>query len=123
MKYFRTPSGKVVCGWVEESLSFQNDVYCEITTGLRPPIPKRGSSCQEKDVGNEVGLKASGPAIRTACADVRWLADPYRRIGVIGYGKDLKGGGLACSEAKTGLTCRNRSGHGFFLSPQHWHTF
>ena len=35
---------------------------------------------------------------------------------VLAYGTTWAGGGLRCTSAETGLTCRNRSGHGFFLS-------
>ena len=39
---------------------------------------------------------------------------------VLGYGKTWSGGGIRCTSAETGLTCRNKSGHGFFLSREHW---
>jgi hypothetical protein len=121
--YFKTPSGKIVCAWVEESLSTQDAVFCEATTGLKPPIPRSAPSCQHLTyVGNRVGLQATGAATLIPCADARPFADPAR-TSVLPHGKTIKGGGIACSEAATGLTCRNRSGHGFFLSPQRWHTF
>jgi hypothetical protein len=42
---------------------------------------------------------------------------------VLGYGKTWSGGGLRCTSAFKGLTCRNKSGHGFFLSRAHWRSF
>ncbi len=122
--FFKTPYGKIVCIWVEEGLSFQDDVVCEVTTGLRPPIPKSGPGCRhERYVGNEVAVRATGPAILIACVAGRGpFANPIQ-MSVLPYGKSRRGGGLVCSEATTGLTCRNSSGHGFFLSPRRWRTF
>jgi hypothetical protein len=43
---------------------------------------------------------------------------------VLGYGKTWKqSDGLHCTSAFKGLTCRNKSGHGFFLSRAHWRKF
>jgi len=39
---------------------------------------------------------------------------------VLDYGTTWSGGGVRCTSAATGLTCRNRSGHGFFLSRERW---
>jgi hypothetical protein len=123
VSYFKTPSGKIVCAWVSESLSFQNDVFCYVTSGLKPAIPKSDSCGKHVEhFESEVGLRATGVVLLASCADVRPIAGAPR-AGVLGYGKTLKGGGLVCSEANTGLTCRNRSGHGFFLSPRRWRKF
>ena len=35
---------------------------------------------------------------------------------MLGYGATWGGGGLRCTSATTGLTCRNQDGHGFFVS-------
>jgi hypothetical protein len=42
---------------------------------------------------------------------------------VLAYGRTLRVGGIRCTSAVTGLTCRNRSGHGFFLSRERWRKF
>ncbi len=124
MRYFKTPSGKVLCAWVEEGMSDLDDVVCEVTTGLKPPIPKNGPSCRHEEyVGNQLGLRATGPAIPIPCVPHGQRFPDPAGTSVLPYGKSLKGGGIACFEAPTGLSCRNISGHGFFLSPQHWHTF
>ena len=41
----------------------------------------------------------------------------------LAYGTAWDGGGIRCASAFTGLTCRNGSGHGFFLSRESWKTF
>ena len=35
---------------------------------------------------------------------------------VLDYGGSLSYGGIACLSAKSGITCQNAEGHGFFLS-------
>lgn len=42
---------------------------------------------------------------------------------MLGYGKTWSGGGLRCKSEFTGVTCRNRSGHGFFLSRERRRSF
>jgi Family of unknown function (DUF6636) len=42
---------------------------------------------------------------------------------VLGYGTTWSGGGLRCTSAVNGLICRNKSGHGFFLSRERWRAF
>jgi hypothetical protein len=34
----------------------------------------------------------------------------------LGYGRAWRRGGIRCVSRSIGLTCRNRSGHGFFMS-------
>ena len=38
----------------------------------------------------------------------------------LAYGKTWRHGQYTCSSAVNGLTCRNRSGHGLFLSRESW---
>jgi hypothetical protein len=39
---------------------------------------------------------------------------------VLGYGQTFHKGPFTCKSARAGLTCKNSSGHGFFLSKQRW---
>lgn len=41
----------------------------------------------------------------------------------LAYGRTYRWHGITCRSARTGLTCRNRSGHGFFLSRERQRTF
>jgi hypothetical protein len=98
---------------------------CGVSTGLQPPIPKAGHpECQHIDyVGNRVGLGDTGRVQLLPCAgDAGPFADPGHTV-FLHYGHTWKGGGVVCSEATGGLTCRNRDGHGFFLSLRSWRTF
>ena len=122
--YFRTPSGNIQCGY-----GYGNGpgfVVCGIKSGLKPPPPRRGPACTQS---NRVSLRATGRTStgRSICpgedgGDSGPFA-PFSVSRVLGYGKTWSGGGLSCSSAVSGLTCRNKSGHGFFLSRAHWRAF
>ena len=51
------------------------------------------------------------------------VADPASDYPKLAYGKKYAWRGITCTSAATGLTCRNRSGHGFFLSRARQTTF
>lgn len=122
--FFKTPSGKIVCEWATYIGAPPALVECGVATGLKPPIPKTGPDCQHLDyVGNRVKLATTGPVHSVACAgDAGPFADPGH-TDYVRYGQSWKGGGIVCSEATGGLTCRNRDGHGFFLSLRAWRAF
>jgi hypothetical protein len=120
--FFKTPSGKIVCQWGTGAPA--PAIVCGVSTGLKPPIPKTGGVCQHLDyVGNRVALEATGRVQLIACTgDAGPFGDPAHTV-YLHYGKTWSAGGLTCSEAVKGLTCRNRDGHGFFLSLRGWRTF
>jgi hypothetical protein len=88
-------------------------------TRAAPPLLQGGGYA-----GDRVVLLATGRAHAPSCA-----GDPGPFLGlkvgarVLGYGKTWSDGGLRCSSAFIGLTCRNKRGHGFFLSRAHWRAF
>jgi len=118
--YFKTPSGNIQCGYVSTG------VYCGIKSGLNPPPPSRGPGCSRS---NRVSLGATGRTHtgRSICpGEDEGDAGPFAGEGVarvLGYGTTWSGGGVRCTSAATGLTCRNRSGHGFFLSRERWRAY
>lgn len=99
-------------------------MVCGVTTGLKPPIRKRGAVCQHLNyVGNRVSLSVTGRVQLIACTgDAGLFADPAHTV-YLHDGKTWSAGGLTCTEAIRGLTCRNRDGHGFFLSLRGWSVF
>lgn len=121
--FFKTPSGKIVCYWVTGG-SPPAMVECGVATGLRPPIPKSGVACQHLDyVGNRVSLAPTGRVQLVPCAgDAGPFGEPGRTV-FLHYGRSWSADGIACRVAESGLTCRNRDGHGFFLSLRSWRTF
>jgi hypothetical protein len=126
--YFKTPSGNIQCDYgYRGGADVDAYVRCGIRSGLKPPPPSRGPGC---DVPNRVVIRHTGRASLaglSACpGEDEGDAGPFAGPGVarvLGYGKTWSGGGLSCMSAVTGLTCRNTSGHGFFLSRESWRQF
>jgi hypothetical protein len=113
--YFKTPSANIVCFYVVGDAD-PVLIVCGIRSGLKPAPPRR--RCEEGGpVSDRVVLHATGRPEVPGCA-----GDPGPFLGlqvgarVLGYGRKWNRSGLRCASAMTGLTCRNRSGHGFFLS-------
>ena len=121
--FFKTPSAKIFCQWTTGG-SPSALVECGVTTGLKPPLPKTGDACKHLDyVGNRISLTVTGRPQLVPCAgDAGPFADPAHSV-LLRYGKKWNAPGLTCAEASSGLTCKNRSGHGFFMSLHSWRTF
>lgn len=121
--YFKTPSGNIVCyHFVRFSPSKEASVGCGIKSGLVPAPPRR--PCQEGGyAGDRVYLNGTGRVGVPTCAGDPGALVGESRARVLGYGKTWSGGGIRCTSAVAGLTCRNKSGHGFFLSREHWRSF
>ena len=124
--YFKTPSGNIVCYYDSTKSPQQPYVLCGIRSGLKPKPPYT-AECKANRLdynADRVSLSATGPAHPIACAgDVGPFSGLVVGARVLGYGKTWSGGGLRCTSAVTGLTCRNKSSHGFFLSRAHWRSF
>jgi Family of unknown function (DUF6636) len=121
--YFKTPSGNIVCFYVAGKNADPPLVVCGIKSGLKPAPPRR--PCREGGyAGDRVVLQATGRVDVPSCA-----GDPGPFLGlqvgarVLAYGKTWSGSGIRCASEVTGLTCRNESGHGFFLSRENWRRF
>ena len=124
--FFKTPSGNIVCGYGHGSKFPRAFVGCRIKSGLEPPPLPTRPGCFTTD---DIGLRATGRTTtgRTICpgepeGDAGVLA--YESVArVLVYGRSWSGGGISCASAVAGLTCRNKSGHGFFLSRAAWRVF
>ena len=121
--FFKTPSSNILCSYANSTGAAS--VGCVVKSGLKPPPPRRGPECSP---GLVVGLGATGRVHTegSECPGEDAPETPY--VGadvarVLGYGKTWSGGGIHCTSAVTGLTCRNRRGHGFFLSRDKWRAF
>ncbi len=121
--HFKTPSGNIFCGYFSGKPGA--GVECVIKSAYRPPLPRRGPGCSRS---YWISLGATG-RVRTGGSVCPGEDDPegpfigVEQAWVLSYGKTWSGGGLRCTSAITGLTCRNKSGHGFFLSRAHWRAF
>jgi hypothetical protein len=121
--FFKTPSGNIVCfhspGPADMPQAF---LACGIKSGLEPPPPRR--PCQDGDyAGDRVTMLATGRVSVPSCAGDPGALVGEREARVLGYGASWSDGGMRCTSAVTGLTCRNKSGHGFFLSRENWRAF
>ena len=122
--HFKTPSSNIVCDYFIHigSRASESNVGCVIKSGLRPAPPRR--PCQDGGyAGDRVYLGVTGGVQVPSCAGDPGPYVNVDRARVLAYGKTWSGGGFRCTSALTGLTCRNKSGHGFFLSRERWRRF
>jgi Family of unknown function (DUF6636) len=99
---FQTPSGNIVCNSDDESMALACAVLSESTEkGQRIWTLGRTSRSRVAYVWGNIGT------------DVR----------VLEYGRTWRGDALTCTSRRTGLMCRNRVGHGFFLSRERQRIF
>lgn len=107
---FRTPSANIGCVYSSEPGTPGPYLRCDILSGLKP-APKRPPGCT-LDWRYGLELSPTGRA-RTVCAGDT-AVDRHARV--LRYGASWSRGGFSCTSRTAGLRCRNRSGHGFFLS-------
>jgi hypothetical protein len=110
IEFFRTPSKNIGCVYS----SGPTYLRCDVLSGLKP---EPSGTCDLDWTGLTMGL--TGRAKPMCAGDTAY--DAHSRI--LGYGKTWKRGGLTCVSRRTGLTCTNRSRHGFVLSRRRWRLF
>jgi len=113
---FLTPSGNIGCGY--SSGSGPRSLRCDIASGLKPR-PKRPKGCVHLNWGDSYTMNANGRAILTCHGDTVIIKGSK----VVAYGTTWRRGGFECWSRTKGLTCKNASHHGFFLSRQHSYRF
>jgi uncharacterized protein DUF6636 len=114
---FRTPSSNIGCLFNADPGFGGVYLRCDILSGLKP-APTRPKGCT-LDWKYGYRLRPSGPALTVCAGDTA----VNRRAKVVPYGTKWSRGGFTCLSRRAGLRCRNRSGHGFFLSKQHSYRF
>jgi hypothetical protein len=115
---FRMPSGNIGCVFSAGlPVAAKPTIRCDIRSGLKPR-PRPPAGC-DLDYGDSVELSRTGRASLVCHGDT--AIDPRARV--LGYGHTWRRNGLSCTSRDVGLTCSNRSGHGFFLSRQRWRIF
>jgi hypothetical protein len=120
---FKTPSRNIVCGYGIDQHG-RASMECGIKSGLKPP-PRR-IHCDAGDPSDKrIGLTDTGRAVPVRCAGDPGPLLPQieAKARVLAYGTKVRIGRITCSSAITGLTCRNSSGHGFFMSRLSWRLF
>jgi uncharacterized protein DUF6636 len=102
IRAFRTPSGAIGC------------IY------YRDPDTKAFLRCDVEGTGDRAWrVRGHGKARRIHVTDS--ARDP--RSPVLAYGKTRTFGSMWCTSRMSGLTCKNRDGHGFKLSRQRQRLF
>jgi hypothetical protein len=102
VRAFRSPSGAIGC------------IY------YRDPDTRAFVRCDVQGTGDRAWrIRAHGKARRIHVTDS--ALDP--RSPVLAYGKTRDFGSLRCTSRVSGLTCKNRDGHGFRLSRERQRTF
>ena len=79
-----------------------------------------GESCARASSSLERSYDGSGPEGHVVCAGDTAL-DPS--ASALAYGTASRVGGSECVSRTDGVTCVNRSGHGFFISVQSYQVF
>lgn len=106
---FETPSENIQC--VVGQGAGGSDIECTIIERHGPPAAPRPADCSD-DWGHSFFMRDRGPA-RVLCQPLDRGRGGHDRAE---YGVTGEFGGFTCHSARTGLECRNRDGHGFFLS-------
>jgi hypothetical protein len=110
---FVLPSGNIYCALVGAS---KDALRCEIRSMLNP-IPPQPNSC-EFDWGVGFLLSQNGkPEI--LCVSDTIGGSNY----TLSYESIWSNAGFECKSQKIGLTCKNFTGQGFFLSREKWIVF
>lgn len=105
---FMTPSKNINCnGWVSDG----GGIDCTIVNKSGTPPSAKPQSCAGV-WGHAFSLYGNGKA-EMRCEKKVHSVDFYP---VIPYGESGTFGDITCTSESTGLTCRNKRGHGFFLS-------
>jgi hypothetical protein len=110
---FRTPTSNIGCDYSSEPGRTGPYLRCDILSGLKPK-PRRPKGCT---LDWTFGFQMNGTGrARTVCAGDTAVNTHAK---VLRYGHKWTAGGFSCTSRRTGLRCRNRSGHGFSLSRAH----
>ncbi len=102
---FMTPSGNIVCN----GAVMDGYIACSIIERSGAPALPKPTSCSGI-WGHGITLDRTGEA-RLTCDN-----KPPKRVNysdITGYGQTSELGPIKCTSERTGLTCRNQSGHGF----------
>jgi hypothetical protein len=106
--YFRTPSGNIHCGYMD--FDGRPSIRCDISQ-YTATTPERPADC-DLDWGMAFAMEPDGRGQVLCVGDTVITPDAM----TLPYGEIFRKAGMTCISEKTGLTCTNGKGHGFFLS-------
>src|SRR5262249_7366683 len=119
---FRSPSGNITCLYNSSPPAF---LWCSI--GQASYARKLTAYCAQPRIGVDwagftLGKKSKGSV---ECSGGT-LYDPttqHPRYVTLRYGQTWRRGVFTCTSLTSGLTCRNRAGHGLFVSRESYRLF
>jgi hypothetical protein len=103
--YFQTPSRNIVCGTGQSAFGGY------------------AVTCTVFSEANRRGQKIWALRSRGRASVFFSMSNAPVQVRVLRYGRTYHGYGIRCTSRKLGLTCTNRSRHGFFLSRQRQRVF
>ena len=106
---FHSPTGNIHCG-LYISADYTG-VRCDVYQMTARSYTQAPPDC-EFDWGNSFGVDATGKGYLACVSDA--VADDTGLT--LDYGKEISLGGITCSSAKTGMSCKNDAGHGFTIA-------
>jgi len=105
-RFFRTPSGNIACEVDEHA-------------AVGPFKGQRTLFCVVFSASSETRGQRTWLMRVTGRARATWvIGNIATEVPVLAYGRSWSFKGFRCRSRRTGLTCRNKSRHGFFLSGQ-----
>ncbi len=107
---FSSPSKRISCA------VFDDVLRCDVLQYAWKNLPPKPASC-DFDWGGAVALTATGRP-RHLC-----VSDAVDRGKVLTYGKSWRFGSFRCTMRTSGVTCTNRSRHGFELARERYRFF
>jgi hypothetical protein len=119
---FRSPSGNIGCYYDPKAFAPPNGTKGLLTCALRHA--DYGMQLQRRcDAGDWHGfaLGAKGKPTLFCTGNPNYAIRPVYTT--LAYGQSWQRGPLTCSSLITGVTCRNRTGHGLFISRQAYRTW
>jgi hypothetical protein len=109
---FRAPSGNILCASYLDPETNKAKVRCDMINGANgEPLLPMPADC-DAGWGNMFIVNESGKAGLECAGDL--AANPTAPV--LDYGLQMERYGIICSSEKSGMTCTNKDGHGFFLS-------
>jgi CRISPR/Cas system CSM-associated protein Csm5 (group 7 of RAMP superfamily) len=125
---FKTPSGNIVC---LSAVAMQNGkedipiIDCRISKVDQWTVREASCSQSQWDKFNGFSIEHKAQKVRLSCNESNYneIVTEQKKFGLfknglktLGYGETWSLGTVSCSSDMNGLTCRNKEGHGFFLS-------
>jgi hypothetical protein len=113
---FRSPSGNISCAFVAKpGMLFCNIVQSSYAQRLQARCMQPDGSGVDWH-GFELSSRRAG---QVTCSGGLLVMGTLRYV-TVPYGETWRRGAFACTSRVTGVTCRNRAGHGVFVSRGSW---